>query len=74
MAVFPAPAFSLNRLVALEDREGFALGLGIVVLFERKSKQVTLLTPLEHLDDIDAIHVGDVEVDPETFEDRAIFS
>jgi polynucleotide 5'-hydroxyl-kinase GRC3/NOL9 len=74
MAVFPAPAFSLNRLVALEDREGFALGLGIVVQFERKSRQVTFLTPLEPLNNIDAIHVGDVEVDPQTFEDRAIFS
>jgi polynucleotide 5'-hydroxyl-kinase GRC3/NOL9 len=74
IAVFPAPAFSLNRLVALEDREGFALGLGIVVQFERKSRQVTFLTPLEPLNNIDAIHVGDVEVDPQTFEDRAIFS
>lgn len=69
MAVFPAPDFSLNRLVALEDRAGFALGLGIVTQFERKSRHVTLLTPLEHLDKIDAIHVGDLEVDPQTFED-----
>lgn len=70
MAVFPAPDFSLNRLVALEDREGFALGLGIVTEFERKSRQVILLTPLEPPDRIDAIHVGDLEVDPQTFEDR----
>jgi polynucleotide 5'-hydroxyl-kinase GRC3/NOL9 len=74
MAVFPAPHFSLNRLVALEDGEGFTLGLGIVSNFERKTRQVTLLTPLEPLDNIDAIHVGDVEVDPQTFEDRPIFS
>jgi polynucleotide 5'-hydroxyl-kinase GRC3/NOL9 len=70
MAVFPAPDFSLKRLVALEDRKGFALGLGIVTQFERKSRQMTLLTPLETLDKIDAIHLGDLEVDPQTFEDR----
>lgn len=70
MAVLPAPDFTLNRLVALEDRKGFALGLGIVSQFERKSRQATLLTPLEPLDNIDAIHVGDVEVDPQTFKDR----
>jgi polynucleotide 5'-kinase involved in rRNA processing len=74
IAIFPAPAFSLNRLVALEDREGFALGLGIVTQFERKSRQVTLLTPPEPLDNIDAIRVGDVEVDTQTFKDSAIFS
>jgi polynucleotide 5'-hydroxyl-kinase GRC3/NOL9 len=74
MAVFPAPDFSLNRLVALEDREGFALGLGIVTQFEPKSMQMTLCTPLETLDKIDAIHVGDLEVDPQTFEDRPISS
>ena len=73
-AVFPAPDFSLNRLVALEDGEGFTLGLGIVSKFERKSGQVTLLTPLKPLHNIDAIHVGDVEVDPQTFEDRPISS
>ncbi len=56
--------------MALEDREGFALGLGIVSQLERKSRQVTLLTPLEALDNMDAIHVGDVEVDTLTFEDR----
>lgn len=74
MPVFPAPDFSLNRLVALEDREGFALGLGIVTQFEPKSMKMTLWTPLETLDKIDAIHVGDLEVDPQTFEDRPIFS
>jgi len=74
MAVFPAPNFTLNRLVALEDRGGFVIGLGIVTQFERKSGQMTLWTPLETLDRIDAVHVGDLEVDPQTFEDRPIFS
>lgn len=74
MAVFPAPDFSLNRLVALEDGDGFTLGLGIVTQIVRKSRQVTLLTPLPAMDHVDAIHLGDVEVDPQTFRDRPVSS
>lgn len=74
LGVFPKPDFTLNRLVALEDGHGFALGLGIVTQFERKSRQVTLLTPGPAKDSIDAIHLGDVEVDPQTFRDSPVFS
>ena len=74
MAVFPVPDFTLNRLVALEDGDGFVRSLGIVLQFERKSRQATLLTPLESLDNIDAIHVGDVEVDSQTFADKPVYA
>ncbi|MFH1627997.1 MAG: Clp1/GlmU family protein [Pseudomonadota bacterium] len=30
VSVFPEPVFTLNRLVAMEDADGFTLGLGIV--------------------------------------------
>lgn len=73
LAVFPKPVFTLNRLLALEDGDGFALGLGIVTQFERKSRQVTLLTPGPAKGNIDAIHLGDVEVDPQTFRDSPVF-
>ena len=74
LAVFPRPDFTFNRLVALEDRDGFALALGIVTQFERQSRQVTLLTPGPTEDNIDAIHLGDVEVDAQTFRDSPVFS
>ena len=69
LAIFPAPDFSLNRLVALEDADGFTVGLGIVIHFVRESRQVTLLAPLESMDNINALHLGDVDLDPQTFRD-----
>jgi len=74
LAVLPGPNFTFNRLVALEDRNGFSIGLGIVTQFDRKSRRVTLLTPGPTEDNIDAIHLGDVEVDPHTFRDSPVFS
>jgi polynucleotide 5'-kinase involved in rRNA processing len=72
LAVFPAPDFSPNRLVALENGDGFVLGLGIVTEIALESREVTLLTPLGSIDEVDAIHLGDVELDPETFRDLHI--
>ena len=71
-AVIPGPTFTQHRLVALEDREGFLLSLGIVTGAERERDTVQLLTPLKSLEEVDAIHVGDVAVDPVTFEDRRL--
>jgi hypothetical protein len=39
-AVIPSPLFSRNRLVALEDRDGYVLGLGIVVSRERSRDMI----------------------------------
>jgi polynucleotide 5'-hydroxyl-kinase GRC3/NOL9 len=71
-AVFPAPSFNQHRLVAFEDEEGFALALGIVTGLERSRHTVQLYTPLSSLEQVDALHVGDLVVDPETFRDRRI--
>ena len=46
LAVIPALGFSLGRLVALEDEQGFTLALGVVSEIGRASHQLTLLTPL----------------------------
>jgi polynucleotide 5'-hydroxyl-kinase GRC3/NOL9 len=70
LAVFPAPHFTIDRLVALEDANGFTLGLGIVQHINRDSKEVVLLTPLVSLDMVDAIRLGDVAVDVHTFVHR----
>jgi polynucleotide 5'-kinase involved in rRNA processing len=54
----------------MEDAFGFTLGLGIVLQIDRIYRQVTLHSPLPSLNGVDAIRLGDVTVDPETFEDR----
>lgn len=72
LAVFPFPRFRLNQLVALEDREGFALGLGIVIEIDRDQRQVVVLTPLGSLKEVVAIRLGDLLLDPETFEDTRL--
>jgi polynucleotide 5'-hydroxyl-kinase GRC3/NOL9 len=70
MAVFPAPTFTSNRLVALEDANGFTLGLGIVMQIIRECSEVILHTPVTSMDEVDAINLGDVELDPQTFQEQ----
>lgn len=72
LAVIPAPAFSLHRLVALEDGEGFVLGLGIVSASDPGQRVVKLLTPLSSVEDVDAAHLADLAVDPQTFRDKRL--
>ena len=71
-AVLPAPRFNLHRLVAMEDADGFTIGLGIVKQIDRIYRQVMLHTPVASVNGVDAIRLGDVAVDPETFEDRPL--
>jgi len=71
-AVLPAPRFNLHRLVALEDADGFTIGLGIVAQIDRLYRQVTLHTPLDTLNGVDAIRLGDLLVDPVTYEDSPL--
>lgn len=72
MAVFPLPRFSLNRLVALEDAAGFTLGLGIVRHIDRAKRSVRLHTPLPDLRKVNALHVGDIALDPQTFHETKL--
>lgn len=72
LAVFPSPRFALNRLVALEDEQGFTLGLGVVRDIDREARRLTLYTPLGDMKHVTAIHIGDVEVDVATFRDKTI--
>ena len=67
LAVFPAPAFSPGRLLALEDDAGLALGLGIVVASDPVGGTVTIRTPLSSLVGVDAIRLGDLALDLQTF-------
>jgi len=72
LAVFPVPAFTPHRLVALEDSEGFVLALGIVVASDLARKAVTLYTPLHSLAGVDAIHLGDLALDPHTLRESRL--
>ena len=72
LAVFPIPAFKLNLLVAMEDVNGYILGLGIIQQIVGESREVTLLTPLPSLEGVDSIALGDVVLDPQTFFDHPV--
>ncbi len=67
LAVWPYPAFTPYRLVALEDRDGFVLALGIVLAHDPTQGIVTLRTPLGSPEGVDTIHLGDLALDPYTF-------
>ncbi len=72
LAVFPGPRFPLNRLVALEDERSLTLGLGLVKDSDRQTRQVTLHTPLTSLAEVDALRLGDLTLDPETFREQRL--
>ena len=70
LAVFPRPAFTPHRLVALENKERFALALGIVTANDLNT--VVLHTPLASLDGVNAVRLGDLVLDPRTFQEARI--
>jgi len=72
LAVFPAPAFTLQRLVALEDSAGFVLALGVVTACDLARGVVRLRTPLRALDGVDAIRLGDVALDVQAFRESRL--
>jgi len=72
LAVFPAPAFKLHHLVALEDSEGFTLALGIVTANDPAHGTVALYTPISTLAGIDAIRLGDLVLDFHTFRESRL--
>lgn len=69
LAVFPAPSFDQGRLVALEDARGFALALGVVQDVNPIRCTALLLTPTHSLEMVDAVRLGDVWLNPQTWED-----
>ncbi|MBW1730888.1 MAG: hypothetical protein JRH08_07615 [Deltaproteobacteria bacterium] len=72
VAVFPRPFFTKYGLVALEDKRGFALALGIAVDIQPHQRNVTLMIPEGRLGEVAALRVGDIMVDPASFEDQRI--
>ncbi len=72
LGVFPRPYFTRGGLVALEDIEGFVLALGITLEVYPRDRQVSLLVPRVPLDNLVALRVGAVGLDPEGFEDHRL--
>lgn len=72
LAVLPAPRFVSQRLVALQDKDGFVRGLGIVMEENRAAGEVTLLAPPISPQGITTLRIGDTFVDPVTFRDRTV--
>jgi polynucleotide 5'-kinase involved in rRNA processing len=72
LAVLPAPGFRRHCLLAFEDVDGAVLELGIVLSSDRRRRQVEVYTPLSSLGSVDVMHLGDLLVDPETFEDQPL--
>lgn len=68
--IFPFPRFILNGLVSFEDVYGFSLDLGIVNKIDRRSHRIGVLTPISDLSKVDAIRLGDLTVDPVTYQDN----
>jgi polynucleotide 5'-hydroxyl-kinase GRC3/NOL9 len=70
LAVVPSPTFVFHRLAALEDADGFTLGLGIVQVADLHKTQVELFSPLKTLEGVDTLRLGDLTLDPQTFRDQ----
>ncbi len=72
LAVIPGPTFYPHQLVGLEDRHGFLLGLGIVLAYHPHLNTVNLLTRPFPMQRLDTLRLGDLLVDPYTFEDHRL--
>jgi polynucleotide 5'-kinase involved in rRNA processing len=72
LAVLPPARLFPGRLVAFEDENGYLLGLGIVGEASASARQAQVYTPLASLAGVDAVRVGDVVVDTDTFRDRRV--
>lgn len=67
LAVIPAPAFGRGQVVALEDARGFAMALAMVVEVDPARRTVILQTPARSLEGVDALRLGDLWLDPQTY-------
>ncbi len=58
IAIFGLERASRGQLLALQDEQGFALGLGIIQSYDRRSREVVLHTPVPNLDGVCSLHIG----------------
>ena len=69
-AVLPAPSFTIRRLLALLDADGFVLALGYVL--GTGASTVTVRAPLASGDQVDALRLGDIALDTQNYSEKPI--
>ena len=72
LAVLPSLGFERHRLLAFEGVDGALLDLGIILSSDVQRRRAEVYTPLASLASVDVVHLGDLLVDPDTFEDRPV--
>jgi polynucleotide 5'-kinase involved in rRNA processing len=58
MAVYDLERLATSALLAFQDREGLALGLGVVEEVRHPGKSIVVRTPLESLEDVTSVRFG----------------
>jgi polynucleotide 5'-hydroxyl-kinase GRC3/NOL9 len=72
-AVIPASErFVRHRLLALEDAAGFVLRLGVALEDRVRERRWTVLTPAGSLEKVETVWLGDVALNPDSWEDRLL--
>ncbi len=66
LAVFGLEAMVPGRLLALQDADGFALGLGVVRRYDPHTQTAAICTPLSSLEGVVSVRLGTLRLDPET--------
>jgi polynucleotide 5'-kinase involved in rRNA processing len=67
-AVLPPARFTSRRLLAFEDFQGFVLSMGIVIEANPPAREISVFTPLVSTEEVRVVRLGDMLVDPITFE------
>jgi polynucleotide 5'-hydroxyl-kinase GRC3/NOL9 len=70
VAVLPEPVFHRYQLMALEDTEGFVIGLGIIKEIDTKNERLTIISPHQATANPDTIRLGSLTLDPVRFEEQ----
>lgn len=66
LSVFGLEAMAPNRLLALQDEDGFALGLGVVLHYDPHTQTATICTPLPSLKGVASVRLGTLRLEPAT--------
>jgi polynucleotide 5'-hydroxyl-kinase GRC3/NOL9 len=66
VVVFGIETMAGGRLLAFQDDQGFAAGLGIAESYDSRARALTVTTPLPSLEGVSSIRFGSLKLDPTT--------
>ncbi len=66
VVVFGVEMMAGGRLLAFQDDEGFAIALGVARAYDRKSRELAIITPLSSLEGVSSVRFGSLRLDPVT--------